>query len=159
MYNISDLSNLNNDKKFRRYNELDEFLDIENILPHQNTLARGFQRGSHYQYVVTGAQMGSGLGTEREYKSNFHSRRLSESKVANVMRDTMSQLNNDFIVHSGPTKSDAFRNKSRSIALTNQLSPTSGGYTGKNLMIQPGSGSGLGMSLANGSETGHRFGA
>jgi len=26
-------------------------------------------------------------------------------------------------------------------------------------MIQPGSGSGLGMSLANGSETGHRFGA
>jgi len=34
MYNISDLSNLNNDKKFRRYNELDEFLDIENILPH-----------------------------------------------------------------------------------------------------------------------------
>jgi len=85
MYNLSDLSNLNQARDRRRTNELDEYLDIENILPHQNTLARGFQRGSHYDYIQDG-QIGSGLGSERMAASNFHSRRLSENKVALVMR-------------------------------------------------------------------------
>ena len=42
MYELSDLSNLNQMKDARRYNNLDAYLDIENILPHQNTLARGY---------------------------------------------------------------------------------------------------------------------
>jgi len=59
------------------------------------------------------------------------------------MRDTLSQLNADMVVHSGPTKSDRFRNRSKSIAQSNHLSPTSAGLKGKNLMIQPNSGFGL----------------
>ena len=112
MYNLSDLSNLNQDKIVRRTNELDEYMEIENILPHQNTLARGYQKGSHYDYIVSGSKFG---GSDRYSNSNFHSKRLSESKVANVMRDTLTQLNSDMIVHSGPTKNDAFRHKSKSI--------------------------------------------
>jgi hypothetical protein len=87
MYNLSDLSNLNHDKLVRRTNELDEYMDIENILPHQNTLARGYQKGSHYDYIVSGSKFG---GSDRYSNSNFHSKRLSESKVANVMRDTLT---------------------------------------------------------------------
>jgi hypothetical protein len=41
MYEISDLSNLNV-SKVEKTNNLDRFLELENILPHQNTLARGF---------------------------------------------------------------------------------------------------------------------
>ena len=135
MYNLSDLTNLNQVRDQRRTNELDEYLDIENILPHQNTLARGFQRGSHYDYIVDG-QIGSGLGSEKASNANFHSRRLSELKVANVMRDTLTQLNADVIVHSGPTKSDAFRSRSKTIVQSHghDNSPASG-YAGKNLML------------------------
>ena len=42
MYELSDLSNLNHASDARKYNNLDAYLDIENILPHQNTLARGY---------------------------------------------------------------------------------------------------------------------
>ena len=42
MYQISDLSNLNVNKVKRADNHLDRFLELENILPHQNTLARGY---------------------------------------------------------------------------------------------------------------------
>ena len=34
MYHLSDLTNLNQERDQRRTNELDEYLDIENILPH-----------------------------------------------------------------------------------------------------------------------------
>ena len=84
MYELSDLSNLNQIKDARRHNNLDKYLDIENILPHQNTLARGFLKGSHYDYIVTG-QMGQGQDAASEKAknslaggSNFHMRRLSE---------------------------------------------------------------------------------
>ena len=42
MYELSDLSNLNQKRDSKKTNELDEYLEIENILPHQNTIARGF---------------------------------------------------------------------------------------------------------------------
>ena len=42
MYQISDLSNLNATKVKRRENHFNKFLELENILPHQNTLARGY---------------------------------------------------------------------------------------------------------------------
>ena len=42
MYHLSDLSNLDVSKVKPRDNHLDKFLELENILPHQNTLARGF---------------------------------------------------------------------------------------------------------------------
>ena len=84
MYEISDLSNLNTPRLDPSRNNLSQYLELENIRPHQNTLARGFQKGSHYDYVL------SGIGSSREGGSNFHSRRLSEHKVANLMRDTFT---------------------------------------------------------------------
>ena len=42
MYNLSDLSNLNHSKYISNKNSIDKYLEIENILPHQNTLARGY---------------------------------------------------------------------------------------------------------------------
>ena len=49
MYHLSDLSNLEAKKVIREVNQLDRYLTLENILPHQNTLARGYQNG-HYDY-------------------------------------------------------------------------------------------------------------
>jgi hypothetical protein len=80
MYELSDISNLNSFKKFPD-NNLDRYLELENILPHQNTLARGFQKGSHYDYIASGMLANSST-------SNFHSRRLSDNKVAKIMGDT-----------------------------------------------------------------------
>ena len=42
MYYISDLSNLNHMKYINNKNSIDSYLELENILPHQTTLARGF---------------------------------------------------------------------------------------------------------------------
>ena len=112
MYNLSDLSNLNDTKRDPN-NNLDRYLALENILPHQNTLARGFQKGSHYDYIVSGT-----LGPAGTSNSNFHTRRLSDNKVANIMGDTFTKLNTDVIVSSGPTKYDAFKSKSKSLAPT-----------------------------------------
>lgn len=42
MYYISDLSNLNHMKYINNKNSIDRYLELENILPHQTTLARGF---------------------------------------------------------------------------------------------------------------------
>jgi hypothetical protein len=82
MYELSDISNLNTYKKFPD-NNLDRYLELENILPHQNTLARGYQKGSHYDYIASGTMTNGS-------NSNFHSRRLSDNKVANVMRETFT---------------------------------------------------------------------
>jgi len=73
-------------------------------------------------------QIGSGLGSERATMANFHSRRLSDMKVANVMRDTLSQLGADVILHSGPTKADAFRSRNNTMFQTvrHDMSPSSG---------------------------------
>lgn len=80
MYELSDISNLNSFKKFPD-NNLDRYLELENILPHQNTLARGYQKGSHYDYIAGGTLANAS-------NSNFHSRRLSDNKVAKIMGDT-----------------------------------------------------------------------
>ena len=107
MYELSDLSNLNSAQKFP-VNNLDRFLEMENILPHQNTLARGFQKGSHYDYIASGNLANSST-------SNFHSRRLSDNKVAKIMGDTFSRMNKGEYISSGPTKFDAFRSRSKTI--------------------------------------------
>jgi len=39
--------------KPKEVNQLDRYLALENILPHQNTLARGYQQG-YYEYVSNG---------------------------------------------------------------------------------------------------------
>ena len=54
-------------------------------------------------------------------KSNFHTRRLSEQKVANMMIDTYSRVSRDMIIDSGPTKFDAFKKKSQSIVSPKSL--------------------------------------
>ena len=46
------------------------------------------------------------------------------------MRDTLTLLNSDVIVTSGPTKSDALRNRSKSVFQSNVLPNSSGfGFT------------------------------
>jgi hypothetical protein len=111
MYEISDISNLNTFKKFPD-NNLDKFLELENILPHQNTLARGYQKGSHYDYIASGTLANSS-------NTNFHSKRLSEHKVAKIMGDTFTKLGKNEIVSSGPTKYDAFRSRSHTLVPIN----------------------------------------
>lgn len=54
MYRISDTQNLDIERYMKTKNSLDIFLEINNILPHQNTLAKGFTLGSHYDRVVKG---------------------------------------------------------------------------------------------------------
>lgn len=54
MYRISDTQNLDIERYMRSKNSIDIFLEINNILPHQNTLAKGFTKGSHYDKVVRG---------------------------------------------------------------------------------------------------------
>jgi hypothetical protein len=107
MYYISEMSNLSTFKKFPD-NNLDRYLELENILPHQNTLARGFQNGSHYEYIASGTMAGSS-------NHNFHTRRLSDNKVAKIMGDTFSRLNRDEYVYSGPIKFDSFKKRSNTI--------------------------------------------
>ena len=41
--------------------------------------------------------------------SNFHTRRLSEQKVANMMVDTYRKVSQDLMIDSGPTKYDVFK--------------------------------------------------
>lgn len=48
MYKISDLSNLDHGKYFRIKNSLDHLLEINNILPHSNTLASKFTKPKNY---------------------------------------------------------------------------------------------------------------
>lgn len=114
MYEISDLSNLNQFKKFPD-NNLDRYLELENILPHQNTLARGYQKGSHYDYIANGSIAESS-------KTNFHSQRLSDNKVAKIMGETFTKLNRGEYVSSGPTKFDALRSRSKTIVPTDMNS-------------------------------------
>jgi hypothetical protein len=55
------------------------------------------------------------------------------------MRDTFSKLNGNAYISSGPTKTEAFRSRSKSIAQYGKqplLSPSSG-YVGANLVIAP----------------------
>lgn len=54
MYQLSDLQNLDHDKYMSRKNAIDVYLEINNILPHQNTLAKGYTKGSEYDKVVKG---------------------------------------------------------------------------------------------------------
>lgn len=108
MYEISDLSNLNQRKEIRKFNNIDAFLELENILPHQNTLARGFQKGSHYDYIVAGQ-------FDRLKGSNFHMSKLSDNKVAKMLGTTMSRLENDEYIGSGPTQFDSLKKRSQSI--------------------------------------------
>ena len=42
MYNLSDLSNLNHSNYIKKKNSIDKYLEIENIFPHQKTLAHGY---------------------------------------------------------------------------------------------------------------------
>lgn len=55
------------------------------------------------------------MGSARGSLGNFHTKRLSEHKVANLMQDTFRKVTNDQLVDSGPTKYAAFRTKSKSI--------------------------------------------
>ena len=111
MYQISDLSNLNKPKSYPQDNNLSRYLELENIRPHQNTLARGYQKGAHFDYVLSGMS-----SMHAPSVTNFHTKRLSEHKVANIMKDTFSRMNNDQYVSSCPTKYDAFKSRSKSIA-------------------------------------------
>ena len=69
------------------------------------------------------------------------------------MRDTFSKLNSNEYITSGPTKMDAFRSRSKSIAQYGKaplLSPSSG-YVAANLVIQPDGGVPGGSSAFAGS--------
>ena len=55
------------------------------------------------------------MGSARGSLGNFHTKRLSEHKVANLMQDTFRKVTNDQLVDSGPTKYATFRTKSKSI--------------------------------------------
>jgi hypothetical protein len=113
MYYISELSNIDPPRKT---NEYDRYLAIENILPHQNTLARGYQSG-HYEYLST-----SQMGIDKDSSAtNFHTRRLSESKVANIMQDTFQRLNMDQYISGGPTKFESMKNRSSSLVSSRLL--------------------------------------
>ena len=48
-------------------------------------------------------------------QANFHTKRLSEHKIANLMQDTFKKVSEDHLIDSGPTKYATFRNKSKSI--------------------------------------------
>ena len=52
MYQLSDLSNLEHKKYLKGKNALDKFLEIESVLPHKNSLALGFRKGSNYDNVI-----------------------------------------------------------------------------------------------------------
>lgn len=54
MYQLSDNQNLELERYYRQKNSIDVFLEINNILPHQNTLAKGFTKGSEYDKVIKG---------------------------------------------------------------------------------------------------------
>ena len=69
------------------------------------------------------------------------------------MRDTFSKLNSNEYISSGPTKMEAFRSRSKSIAGYGKaplLSPSSG-YMAANLVIQPDGGVPGGSSAFAGS--------
>lgn len=119
MYEISDLSNLNKSKVQNKYNNLDKFLELENILPHQNTLARGYQKNGNFDYINTS----SIKSPDSKLKSNFHTRRLSTQKIANMMEDTYRKVQKDQLIDSGPTKYDHFRSKAKSIAIGALIEP------------------------------------
>ena len=55
------------------------------------------------------------MGSARGSLGNFHTKRLSEHKVANLMQDTFRKVAEDQLVDSGPTKYASFRTKSKSI--------------------------------------------
>lgn len=141
MYNLSDVSNLDQDKYARKYNELDRYLDIENILPHQNTLARGYQKGSHYDYIASGQMIHQTEMSSKRSGSNFHTRRLSVNKIAKMMGDTFSKLNTNKYITSGPTKSDTFRSRSKTIINSAAYLPVKSGVnftaSPSNIMILP----------------------
>ena len=48
MYQISDLTNLDHKKYMKGKNAIDKYMEIENLLPHQSTLASGFRSGKNY---------------------------------------------------------------------------------------------------------------
>ena len=52
------------------------------------------------------------MGIDRDSSAtNFHTRRLSESKVANIMQDTFHKLNMDQYISGGPTKFESMKNR------------------------------------------------
>lgn len=55
------------------------------------------------------------MGSAKGSQVNFHTKRLSEHKVANLMQDTFKKVSEDYLIDSGPTKYATFRNKSKSI--------------------------------------------
>ena len=52
MYQLSDLSHLDHGKYLKRKNALDKYLELENLLPHSNTLSIGYRKGSHFDNVI-----------------------------------------------------------------------------------------------------------
>ena len=54
MYQISDLQNLDHEKYLKSKNAIDKYLELNNILPHQQTLAHGYTKGSQYDKVLKG---------------------------------------------------------------------------------------------------------
>lgn len=52
MYHLSDLSNLEHGKYLKTKNAIDRFMEIENLLPHQSTLANGFKKGKDYDKAL-----------------------------------------------------------------------------------------------------------
>ena len=54
--------------------------------------------------------------------SNFHSTRLSEQKVANMMLDTFSKLKKNQMVSGGPSKYASFKTRSNTIAYATMFS-------------------------------------
>lgn len=64
------------------------------------------------------------MGLDREAQgSNFHTRRLSETKVANIMQDTFNKLNMDQYISGGPTKFESMKNRSGSLVSSRMLHP------------------------------------
>jgi len=54
MYNLSDLSNIDHQKYINRKNSIDKYLELNNIMPHAETLALGYKKASMYDKIVTG---------------------------------------------------------------------------------------------------------
>ena len=56
MYRVSEFQNLDHAKYFRKKNSIDEYMQIEGLLPHKDTLAHGYASGAKYDKLINGAQ-------------------------------------------------------------------------------------------------------
>lgn len=100
MYNISDLSNIDHQKYVNRKNSIDKYLELNNILPHANTLALGYKQSSMYDKIVTGTlkkdpkgpYFGKRRGTEMIQSNNTINdngeKYLSPDKINMIERPT-----------------------------------------------------------------------